>query len=181
MPDVVVKIPTDCPLIDPAVIDRVIQVFLDGRGEYDFVSNLHPATYPDGNDVEVMTFDVLERAWKEAQEPHEREHTTPWMWDGNPNIHTRNVAWETGRDLSMSHRWTIDYAEDYMFIKAVYDLLYNVKPEFTIDDILNVIEEHPEIPALNAHLAGVNWYRNHLSDLKTVTPQETRTYPPKAS
>ena len=77
--DAVVKIPSDCPLIDPQVIDKVLQYYLDHN--FDFVSNLHPATYPDGNDVEVMSFKTLETAWKEAQKDFEREHTTPYIWE----------------------------------------------------------------------------------------------------
>src|SRR4051812_42983440 len=79
--DVVVKIPSDCPLIDPAIIDRVLGVWNGSAGAFDFVSNLHPATYPDGNDVEVMSMAALETAWREAKRPHEREHTTPFLWD----------------------------------------------------------------------------------------------------
>src|SRR5262245_50125305 len=71
--DVVVKIPSDCPLIDPAVIDHVIGHYKVHAADADFVSNLHPGTYPDGNDVEVMPFGVLETAWVEATKPHERE------------------------------------------------------------------------------------------------------------
>jgi spore coat polysaccharide biosynthesis protein SpsF len=178
--DVVVKIPSDCPLIDPEVIDRVIGEYLAHRDTVDYVSNLHPPTYPDGNDVEVMSVQVLQRAWDQGRLPHEREHTTPWLWDANPDIRTRNVVWETGQDFSMSHRWTIDYAEDYMFIKAIYDALYKTRPHFTIADILEYIAAHPEVAATNSHLAGVNWYRNHLDDLRTVTPEQTRTYPPLA-
>src|SRR6202034_659566 len=74
--DVVVKIPSDCPLIDPAVIDRVIGQLLAAPERWDFVSNLHPATYPDGNDVEAMPMPVLAAAWREAARPHEREDTT---------------------------------------------------------------------------------------------------------
>jgi spore coat polysaccharide biosynthesis protein SpsF len=59
--DTVIKIPSDCPLIDPALIDEVIGYWLDHTGEYDFVSNLHPATWPDGNDVEIMTMAVCWR------------------------------------------------------------------------------------------------------------------------
>src|SRR5262245_23013383 len=69
--DVVVKIPSDCPLIDPAAIDRVISYFMAHADDADFVSNLHPATYPDGNDVEVLPLGVLETAWIEATEEHE--------------------------------------------------------------------------------------------------------------
>ncbi|MDH7606129.1 MAG: NTP transferase domain-containing protein, partial [Melioribacter sp.] len=62
--DAVVKIPSDCPLIDPHIIDAVIKYYIDNSDKYDYVSNLHPATYPDGNDVEVVSFSALERAWK---------------------------------------------------------------------------------------------------------------------
>ena len=81
----VVKIPSDCPLIAGAVIDKVIGYFFDNKNKYDYVSNLHPATYPDGNDVEIMKFDALERSWKEATTDFQREHTTPYIWD-NPEI-----------------------------------------------------------------------------------------------
>ncbi|MBV8201295.1 MAG: glycosyltransferase family protein, partial [Acidobacteria bacterium] len=127
--DVVVKIPSDCPLIDPAVIDRVIGCHLADPERFDFVSNLHPATYPDGNDVEVMPMAVLAAAWREAARPHEREHTTPFIWDQPGRFRLGNVRWETGRDLSMSHRFTIDYPEDYAFVSAVYDALYTAAPE----------------------------------------------------
>jgi len=105
--DVVVKIPSDCPLIDPRIIDRVL-VEWSARGDsLDYLSNLHPATYPDGNDVEVMRFGALETAWSDAQKSHEREHTTPFLWDQPDRFRIGNVAWESGRDLSMSHRFTI--------------------------------------------------------------------------
>src|SRR5262249_28551013 len=120
--DVVVKIPSDCPLIDPAAIDRVLRAFQNGGA--DFGSNLHPATSPDGNDVEAMTFAALESAWREAKKPHEREHTTPFLWDQPERFRCLNVTWETGEDFSMSHRMTIDYAEDYDFIAEVYGALW---------------------------------------------------------
>ncbi|HEX8504626.1 MAG TPA: NTP transferase domain-containing protein, partial [Hymenobacter sp.] len=69
--DVVLKIPSDCPLIDPFVIDEVVKFYFDFAERFDFVSNLHPATFPDGNDVEVMPFAALETAWREAKRPLE--------------------------------------------------------------------------------------------------------------
>lgn len=172
--DIVIKIPSDCPLIDPVVIDRVIGFYLDHAEEYDFVSNLHPATYPDGNDVEVMSFDVLEEAWREADLPLEREHTTPYIWERPEQFRIGNVTMEGGADHSMTHRFTIDYAEDYQFIKAVFDELYPVSPLFTIADILALLERRPDIYAINALLAGVNWYRHHLGELKTVGADQTK-------
>ena len=165
----VLKIPSDCPLIDPQIIDRVIAFYLDHPGHYDFVSNLHPATYPDGNDVEVMTMAALETAWREATRPLEREHTTPYLWENPDRFRIGNVAWEAGLDYSTSHRWTIDYEEDYQFIRAVYDALYPTNPRFGLDDILVLLDANPDVVALNAQYAGQYWYRNHPGELKTVS------------
>jgi spore coat polysaccharide biosynthesis protein SpsF len=173
--DVVLKIPSDCPLIDPAVIDEVVGYYLHFADRYDFVSNLHPATFPDGNDVEVMPIEALETAWREAQRPLEREHTTPFFWESPGRFRLGNVEWDTGLDYSMTHRWTIDYQEDYDFIKAVYDALCPSNPAFGLDDILNLLKQRPDIAQLNAHYAGVNWYRNHLDELKTVDSSQTKT------
>ena len=164
----VVKIPSDCPLIDPRVIDRVLGHFLAHPGKFDFVSNLHPASYPDGNDVEVMTIDALATAWREASRPLEREHTTPYLWENPDRFRLGNILWERGLDYSKSHRWTIDYEEDYQFIRAVYDALYPANPRFGLDDILAFVAANPNVAALNAHYAGQYWYRNHPGELKTV-------------
>jgi len=172
--DVVLKIPSDCPLITPAVIDEVVGLYLESPDRYDFVSNLHPATFPDGNDVEVMRFEALETAWHEARRPLEREHTTPFFWENSDRFRLANVGWATGRDFSMSHRWTIDYPADYEFINAVYESLHPAKPDFGLDDILQLLNQRPDIARLNAHLAGVNWYRNHLDELKTVDSSQTK-------
>jgi spore coat polysaccharide biosynthesis protein SpsF len=180
--EIVVKIPSDCPLIDPAVIDRVLGAWsaMHERGESpDYASNLHPATYPDGNDVEVMSMAALETAWREASKPHEREHTTPFLWDQPERFKIANVAWETGRDLSMSHRFTIDYEADYRFIAAVYDALWTGnRPIFSLEEILQLLEEQPELHQINAEYAGVNWYRHHLRELRTVSASETRSLEP---
>ena len=172
--EAVVKIPSDCPLIDPAIIDKVLGFYDATRGQYDFVSNLHPATYPDGNDVEVMTLGALETAWREASRPLEREHTTPYFWENPNRFRLANVTWETGLDYSMSHRFTIDYPADYEFIKAVYEALYPANPAFGLADILALLKQRPDLYGLNANLAGVNWYRNHLNELKTVDAGNTK-------
>ncbi len=173
--DVVVKIPSDCPLIDPAIIDAVLDFFNAHRDEYDYVSNLHPATYPDGNDVEVMSFAALEEAWRDGKEDFEREHTTPFLWERPGRFRIGNVTWGTGRNCSMSHRWTVDYAEDYLFVKAVFEALWRPeRPVFSLYDILGLLNQRPEIVGLNSHLAGVNWYRHHKDKLRTVSAHEFR-------
>lgn len=173
--DVVVKIPSDCPLIDPAVIDRVIGFYQSNAASYDFVSNLHPATYPDGNDVEVMPLGVLKEAWLEASKEYEREHTTPFIWEQPERYRIGNVEWEGGRDYSMTRRFTIDYPEDYEFVRRVYDELYTPEhPIFSLGDILALLEMKPEIFEINKQYAGVNWYRLHLAGLGAMTRAETR-------
>jgi len=172
--DIIVKIPSDCPLIDHRIIDKVLDYYFDKNNSYDFVSNLHPATYPDGNDVEVMPFKVLEQTWNKAKLHFQREHTTPYIWDNPDKFRIGNVVWETGFDYSMSHRFTIDYPEDYFFISRVYDELYDYKPDFSLNDILELLIQKPEIMKINEKYTGVNWYRKHLSQLKTVTQNQTK-------
>jgi spore coat polysaccharide biosynthesis protein SpsF len=176
--EVLAKIPSDCPLIDPNIIDVVFERYR--AGDSDFVSNLHPASFPDGNDVEIMSLAALTAAWNEAVLPMEREHTTPFIWERPERFKLANVVWEPdaenkpGRDYSMTHRWTIDYPEDYAFIERVYAELYPSNPHFGLDDILDLLERKPEIQAINARYAGVNWYRHHLDELKTVSADQTR-------
>jgi len=162
--DVVVKIPSDCPLVDPQVIDRVIGDYATHASHADFVSNLHPATYPDGNDVEVIPCAVLETAWVEAAEQHEREHTTPFIWERPERFAMHHVAWETGLDYSATHRWTIDFLEDYQFLAAVYDELWtSTRPIFSLSDVLSLLEGRPDIAALNACHLGKAWYRDRVA------------------
>ncbi|MBX7150538.1 glycosyltransferase family protein [bacterium] len=173
--DVVVKIPSDCPLIDPAIIDRVIGFYIEHVADFDFVSNLHPATYPDGNDVEVFPMFLLELANREAEKNFEREHTTPFFWENPERFRIGNVTWETGKNYSMSHRWTLDYPEDFHFIKIVYEKLYPHKPDFTLEDILTLLRLRSGIRTINEKYLGSNWYRYHLHELKTISSDQTRS------
>ena len=174
----VVKVPSDCPLIDPAAIDAVLAAFAGasngGGGAWDFASNLHPGSWPDGNDVEVMTVEALEIADREARRPLEREHTTPFFWEQPARFRLGNVR-RRGPDLSRTRRFTIDYLEDYRFVRAVFDALYREgQAPFALDDILELLASRPEIAALNQCWAGVNWYRHHLDELRTVGDADTR-------
>lgn len=112
---VVVRITADCPLLDPSVVSQVIQRFLTARCDY--ASNVHPPTYPDGLDCEVMTIEALEAAWAEtgAGTPFEREHVTPYIWrnggssEGAQQFFTANIS-STGDYAHL--RWTVDTPED---------------------------------------------------------------------
>lgn len=145
--DVIVRITSDCPMIEPEIIDRVIGEFLAING-IDYVSNtLPPRTFPRGLDTEVMTFSALEKAWIEDNEQKLREHVTPYIYQ-NPNefaIHA--VINDT--DLSF-HRWTLDTPADLAFIRAIYEHFGN--DDFTWTDVLDFLMNHPEIVGINSDI-----------------------------
>jgi spore coat polysaccharide biosynthesis protein SpsF len=158
-PEHVLRITGDCPLIDPAVIDELIEQHL--AGGFDYSSNtLHP-TYPDGLDAEVCRFTVLAQAWSEARLASEREHVTPF-------IKTRPERFRLGelrnsKDLS-ALRWTVDYAEDLAMVREVYARLYPTKPDFSMQDVLDLLERNPEISALAARVVRDEGYLKSLAE-----------------
>ncbi|KKU07742.1 MAG: Polysaccharide biosynthesis protein [Candidatus Magasanikbacteria bacterium GW2011_GWA2_45_39] len=162
----VIKIPSDSPLTDPKVIDTVVGLWKDNQDKYDYVSNYHPPTFPDGLDVEGCPFTILEIAWKEAKKSHEREHTFPFIWDQPERFRIGNILNPHG-DMFMTHRWTLDYAEDFDFMKAVFEH-FKDKPDFSMEDVLQLLKEQPALAEMNSKYNGVNWYRNVPGKLKTV-------------
>jgi len=146
-PDHVVRLTGDCPLTDPALLDDLVDLHI--AGGYDYSSNVHPRTYPDGLDAEVFTFDLLERAWRDATSPAERSHVTPFMYERATGIRQGSLQDSQDRgDL----RWTVDYPEDFAFVTRVFEALYVRDPAFGTDDVHELLREHPEIAAINAHL-----------------------------
>lgn len=170
--DAIVKIPSDCPLIDPSVIDRVITVYQAAPGALDFVTNLYPPTWPDGNDVELMTMEALACAFQNANRAFEREHTTPFIWERPERFRIANVTWETGFDFSKTHRFTVDHAEDYAFVSRVYrELCTSSRPVFSLLEVLQLLQENPEISELNAQYRGKTWHLAHVSELRHFRPE----------
>ena len=145
--DVVVRITSDCPLIDPVVIDQVIKQFLDD--DCDYCSNSVTRTYPRGLDTEVFSFKALEEAWNEATKDYEREHVTPYIIENQDKFKLLNVA----NDIDLSHlRWTLDTKEDFEFIDAVYKRIYPKKQLFLMDDVLELLDKEPELVEINSHI-----------------------------
>jgi spore coat polysaccharide biosynthesis protein SpsF len=165
--EAVVKIPSDCPLIDPDAIDRVLNTYHAGAGSLDFVTNLAPPTWPDGNDVEVMTMEALACAFQNAGRAFEREHTTPYIWERPERFRIANVAWETGFDFSKTHRFTVDHDGDYRFVSHVYrELCSAQRPVFSLTEILALLADRPELGQLNAQYRGQSWHLAHASELR---------------
>lgn len=144
--DVVVRITADCPLIDPEIVDRMIDFFLEHPEQYDLVTNRHPITFPDGLDVDVMPFTSLAVAWEKATTPFQREHTIPYFWEAGMRV--LNV--EHSDRLVDRHRWTLDYWEDYQLIKAIFEGMYQPGRRFGLCEILMFLEDRPELSMLNS-------------------------------
>lgn len=127
--DPIVRITSDNPLLDPAIIKKVIEFY--EKNNFDYVSNAHPHTYLVGLDVEVCSFKMLERAWTESSDPYDREHVTPYLY--------RHGLFRVGNvenDIDLSHlRWTVDYQEDLDFAREIYSKLGG---NFTMGDILKL-------------------------------------------
>lgn len=147
--DLIVRVTSDCPVIDPSVIDEAIQFYLDHRAEYDYVSNALTQSYPYGMAAEVFPFRVLEEAHQEAIAEPEREHVTPF-------IYTRPDRYRIGHVIHPEnhshHRWTVDTPEDFELVRRVIEALYPVKPEFNTQDILMLLKRYPEWVEINAHV-----------------------------
>jgi spore coat polysaccharide biosynthesis protein SpsF len=142
----VVRLTGDCPLIDPEIIDRAIDHHL--QGDFDYTTNALEPTFPDGLDVEVMRFSALKSAWLEAKLPSEHEHVTPFLYN-NPE---RFKIGHLKNNINLSGlRWTVDVPDDFTLVTQIYELLYPSKPEFTTNDILQLLERHPELKTLNLH------------------------------
>lgn len=152
--EVVVRVTPDDPFVDYRVIDRAVKIFRDN--EVDFVTNHFEPTYPEGLDVEVYSISALEKSWREAKLLSEREHVFPYIQNNQGQFKIINFT--QGKDYSHL-RWTIDYECDYEMTSVIYGHLYDKKPVFLQEDILQLLENHPEIAEMNAHIKrkeGVN-------------------------
>ena len=159
--DVVVRITADCPVIDPAVIDKVIERFLNG--DCDYVSNTFRYTYPDGLDTEVFTFAALEQAWRDAKKPSEREHVTPYLRTGEFRL--ANVESDSPVPLG-KHRWTVDYPADLEFVRKVYEA-FSTNQQFGYQDIFHLLRERPELATIQAEtITNEGYYKSLYEQAK---------------
>ncbi len=145
--DIIVRITSDCPLIEPDLIDRCIESFL--AKDFDYVSNVHRRTYPRGLDTEVFSFQALELAFREAHALPDREHVTPFIWRQPDRFSMFDVIAEQ----DYSHlRWTVDTPEDFELICWIYGQLYPQKPDFSYEDALELVLRYPQWQGHNVHI-----------------------------
>ena len=145
--DIIIRLTADCPLMDPGLIDLVVEKFLEG--EVDFAANRLPPpfkrTYPIGLDIEVASFKALETAWKDADLPFEREHVLPYLYSVEGRFKT--LVLDADADQG-SRRWTVDTPDDLEFIRALFN-----KKQCHVDlswkEILRFLDENPELEQIN--------------------------------
>ena len=144
--DALVRITSDCPLVDPAIIDDTIAAFESGGCDY-AATGLEPRTFPRGLDLEVMRFDALETAWREDRDPAWREHATPYLYRHPERFRLCRVGADEDRS---AHRWTVDTPEDYELVRRIYEALG--RDDFTWREVLELVDAHPDWEALNRHV-----------------------------
>jgi len=147
--NIIVRITSDCPLIDPKIVDLVIEKYLNSDADY--TANSLKIPFLRGLDVEVFNFEILERAHKEAKEDYQREHVTSYIYEQPRIFKLQNV--EIKNILKRAElRLTVDTKEDLKVIKKIYKYLYNSKKMFYIKDIIDLLDKYSELAKINTNV-----------------------------
>ena len=138
----IVRITSDNPLIDPTIVDLVTGKYLEG--DFDFVTNCHPRTFPQGTETEVFSFRTLETVWKNAKNPSEREHVTPYIYNNPDKLKIFNVDYSP----NLSHlRWTVDRENDFELVRTIVSKIR--KRPILMNDILKLFDQEPQFTKIN--------------------------------
>lgn len=156
----IVRITSDNPLIDPTIVDLVVDKYLEG--DFDYVTNSYPRTFPQGTETEVFSFKTIETAWKKAKSSTEREHVTPYIYNNPDKFKIFNVSYS--ENLS-NLRWTVDRKNDFNLVQS---LLKKIKKRpVLMKDILELFEQQPNLKKINEDYVMNEGYLNSLEDEKS--------------
>ena len=145
-PTIVVKINGDCPLIDPILIEEGIKIYLDAKEKPDLVTNALEDTFPEGTQFGIFNFFTLENLWKKIKEPFWREYFFRYFIEHQHEF--KIIGIKNKKNLS-SLRWTVDYKEDLEFVIKIFETLYEKNNYFTMDEILECLEQNPKFVKIN--------------------------------
>lgn len=144
--DIIIRLAGDCPLIDPQIINRAVTTF--NSGNYDYLSNVHLRSFPRGMDVEVFNFKALTTAWQKARSAYNREHVTAYIYARPQRFKLQALlaprAWRRPE-----LRLTVDEPTDLKLIRQIYQRLYPRKPNFNLQDIIILLDQHPKLTTIN--------------------------------
>lgn len=144
-PERIIRVTGDDPLMDPGLIDEVIEKHVSG--DFDYTSNMVERTYPRGMDTEVMEYEALEKSWKTTSDKDDREHVTLYI-RRHPEIFSIQSVKKEGRSFD-DLRLCMDTDEDSKLIGRIYDELYDNRP-IKLDEVLNLLDEMPELRKINS-------------------------------
>jgi len=165
--DPVLRITADCPLVDPELVGKLISMYRSGSYDYAAVSAGADASrqeggcFPDGMDAECFNFTSLERAWKEAQDPRDREHVTRFIWRRKELFRCTKLL--PDREYPPL-RLTVDYAQDLVVASKIYEKLFREGNIFHLADVVDLLCREPEIMKANEHLVNGQHYRAVLEE-----------------
>jgi len=145
--EIIVRVTSDCPCIDPKIIDLVIEKHLENQSDY--TSNALERTFPHGMDVEVFNFATLEKAYISATQDFEREHVTPYIYKTSPDLFKITILRAPKELKAPDIRITLDTKEDYALLCAVFDFLYEKNPYFDVYDIVRLFDKKPWLKFIN--------------------------------
>lgn len=143
----VVRITSDCPLLDPEIVDNQVSYFLNNRDRFDYVSVGKAPKLPNGASVEVFSRGALERAFSEATQAYDREHVTPFIQAPDHGFHLGVTPTDI---LAPEARLSVDTEADFEVVRLIFEALYPANPAFSLADVLHYLEAHPEVAAINS-------------------------------
>jgi len=146
--DVVMRITSDCPLLDPEVSGHVLRTF-QNNPKTDYVSNTIVRRFPRGLDTEVFSFQALEAAYQETNESYYREHVTPFLYENQLRFHCQSVD---GEEDYSHYRWTLDTSEDWNLIQQIYQELYEENTWFSWTKGIELMKRRPDLLKINSHI-----------------------------
>ncbi len=147
--DIIVRLCADNPLIDPRIIDTVVEAHLDSSADYTY--NGVAGHFPLGLDTEVFSFKSLEKVFKQAKQGYEHEHVTPYIYQ-HPEVFKIQSVEATGKLRRPDLRLTVDTEEDLRLIREIYKRLYREREIFYTEDIIDLLDKHPDLVAINAQI-----------------------------
>lgn len=165
--DPVLRVTADCPLVDPALIQELIDLYQGGK--YDHVGvatgagadHLQEGRFPDGLDCECFSFAALERSWREATDIRDREHVTRYMWHNHHLFRCNSLM---AKRPYPKFRLTVDHLDDFLLVTKIYDSLYSPDRPFLLDEVMDFLNKNPELLEINRRVAEMSNYRAVLEN-----------------
>ena len=158
---IIVRITSDNPLIDPTLLDEAVALFK--AGNYDYITNCKPRTFPQGTEVEVFSFNALEKAWNEAKKSSEREHVTPYFYNNPNKFRIFNI---TNQENLSNLRWTVDRKDDLEFVRIIVSKIK--KSPILMTDILQLLKKEPQLKNINKNFVMDEGYLTSLENDKKI-------------